>query len=177
MRPLLIFLAFYSNAIFAQDSLYSIAVNNSSGSYVPLSNYKGYKIIACSISSDNLKKSKTLKYWDSLQKANPNTRIILMPAGDLGASPDTASVLSLQKQSGKNIMITNITQSKKDKGGSQNALLQWLTHSSKNHHFDADVETDGQLYVISESGVLYAVLSNAVSQKTINEVLKQTNIK
>ena len=55
--------------------------------------------------------------------------------------------------------------------------MQWLTHAGQNIHFDADVTTDNQLYIISESGILYAVLEKGVPPGVIDQLLKQEDVK
>ena len=58
----------------------------------------------------------------------------------------------------------------------QNALMKWLTNSSENNRFDAEVSTDNQLYVISESGILYAILEKGAPLKVLETVLGQKDI-
>lgn len=163
----------YSNELFSQSSIYDLALTTLSGQTISLSDYKGRKILIASVIPDSLQKSGILAYWDSLQAANPKIVLILIPANDFDNTPNSG----ILENASHNIVLSASAEVKKDKGINQNPIMQWLTHSGKNSHFNADVETDNQLFIISESGVLYAVLDKGVRQQAVDNVLKQTEVK
>ena len=125
------------------------------------------------ISSASLQQKTAINYWDSLQTANPKVVFILIPAMDITVNIDTSQKISLIQPKSAKVTLTNWVNVKKDKGSQQYPLLQWLTHLSQNGHFDSDVSSDNQIYVINEAGVLYAVLENGVSAKVLDDVIKQ----
>ena len=84
---------------------------------------------------------------------------------------------NIKNNTSDKLVLSGTVQVKKDKGNNQNPVMQWLTDGNKNSHFNADVETDQQIYVISESGVLYAVLEKGVLPSVIDQVLKQADVK
>jgi len=47
---------------------------------------------------------------------------------------------------------------RKINGTSQHPLLKWVTNKPENGHFEHDVDESGDLFVISETGRLFAVL-------------------
>ena len=173
MRLFLLLAVFYSNVLFSQSSIYDLSIITASGKNVSLSEYKDRKIVIAAVSSDILQKEGAFSYWDSLQTANPKIVLILIPASDFTGSGD--SVVA-ENPSG-DIVLSESTDVKKDNGSDQNPIMQWLTDPRKNSHFNADVETDSQLYFISESGVLYAVLNKGVEHEIVDGVLKQADVK
>ena len=176
MKYFLFFILLYSGQLFAQSSIYDQTVQSEKGKTISLSDYKGKKLLIAVVSTDNLKKKDAINYWDSLQTSNPGVVVFVIPADDISKDTDTTNNNTQQTSSDK-VTVTSIASAKKDKGSSQHPLMQWLTHVVKNSHFDADVETDIQLYVISESGLLYAVLEKGVRQQLIDDVLKQEDVK
>lgn len=177
MKYFFVFILFYSGQILAQSGIYGFDVQTDKGNTISLSAYKGKKMLIAVIGTDVLQKKDAISYLDSLQTSNPKVAVIVIPANDVNDTlANAATVNTLQTASDK-VIVAGIVAARKDKASNQNPLLQWLTHADKNGHFNADVETDNQLYLISESGVLYAVLGKGLSCKAVNEVLKQADIK
>jgi hypothetical protein len=86
-------------------------------------------------------------------------------------------MVSLKTKSPKEFLVSDSGGVKKDKGERQHPLVRWLTDIKQNQYFDGDVESDLQLYVISESGVLYAIMAKGVRMAVLNEVLHADDIK
>ena len=177
MRLIFFLAIFYSVPALSQSSIYELDIQTITGETVSFKAYKGQKILIASVSTDNLQKKGALVFWDSLKAANPKTAMILMAAGDMGTAVDSAALNNIKNNTSDKLVLSGTVQVKKDKGNNQNPVMQWLTDGNKNSHFNADVETDQQIYVISESGVLYAVLGKGVSPSVIDQVLKQNDVK
>jgi glutathione peroxidase len=177
MKFLLIICLFYTTSAMSQSSVYNLALQTATGKAISLSNYKGQKILIASVSQDNLDKKAAFYFWDSLQKVNPKVVIIIIPANDFGTDTDSVLKLSIISAAPANIVLASAANVKKDKGQNQNSIMRWLTTGSENSHFDQEVNSDYQIYVISESGVLYAVLEKGVPLSVIDEVLKQDDVK
>lgn len=172
MRLFLLSFIFYANALFSQSSIYDLSITTAAGQNLSLSEYKGSKMVIAAVSPDSLQKESVLNYWDSLQTANPTVIFILVPANDFASPGDT---VVLENPSG-DIVLSEGADVKKDNGSNQSPLMQWLTDPAKNSHFNADVRTDNQLYFISETGVLYAVLEKGVEQQVVDNILKQDEV-
>ena len=175
MKPLFIFLLFYAAQSLGQQKVYDISLPSVDGARINMSVFKSKKILVTALSADNLLKHK--KAWlDSLQQRFPNLVIIAVPATDMegGANEEAlSSVKSLENR----FIVAGASSVRKSSGEDQHALMRWLTDVKANRHFDIDAATDGHLYVISESGVLYAVLDNSVSNKALDEILRQDDVK
>lgn len=177
MKFFFLLVIFYSGHVLAQSSFYKMSIESINGKTIQLSDFKGKKIVIASVSPDRLKNG-GLMYLDSLQLAYPNVAIIVVPANDFGGQNDASIISDIRNTSSSlHVMMTAECGVKKDNGSKQNSLLKWLTNASSNVHFNDDVETDDQLFVISESGILYAVLVNEFPDNVIKNVLTQVDIK
>jgi glutathione peroxidase len=159
-----------------QTSIYDIRIQTLEGKIISMSAFKGKKIMIAALSPDNMQ-SGSLDFLDSLQKAHPSITIIAVPALDFGGQQNVEILSSLKTITTQNIIITASAQVKKTAGVQQDHLLYWLTHSSENSHFDAEVVTDDQLYIISESGILYSVMEKGTKPDIIDQALKLGDIK
>lgn len=176
MKLFLLFVIFYSGQLMAQIRVYDIRIQAIDGKTISMASFKGKKIIVASVSPDNLQKSE-LGFLDSLQVKNPSVTVIAVPATDFMGTDDPLKIDGIKKTGSLHIIVAAADGVKKANGTKQNKLLQWLTSSSQNTHFDADVQTDNQLYIISETGVLYAVLAKGASAAFITQLIKQADVK
>jgi glutathione peroxidase len=176
MKLLLLIIILYSGQLKAQNRVYDISIPEINGKTINMADYKGKKIMVAAVSPDNLQNGQLL-YLDSIQIRNPSLIIIAIPATDFRGANDSLAIEALKKSTMLHIIVAAAEGVKKVNAGKQNRLLYWLTNSSMNTHFNADVQTDNQLYVISESGVLYAVLEKGVSATVISQLLKQADLK
>ncbi|MBZ5858562.1 hypothetical protein [Flavihumibacter profundi] len=177
MKYILVLLLFYSGQAISQTKVYDITIQGTNGNSINISSFKGKKILVASISPSNLKNGQ-LNFLDSLQLSHPDVYIIAIPASDFEASNSTSDLVDSIKRVGiYHFIITNGGYVKKDKGINQYQLMKWLTNDTDNTHFNSDVNTDDQLYFISESGILYAVLEKGAQLDLIDALLKQQDIK
>jgi glutathione peroxidase len=176
MKLFLLAMFFYAGDLLAQSQVYDITIPKIDGTSVSLSSYKGKKIVVLSVSPGNIQNG-TLAVLDSLQAANPSFVVIAVPATDFAGNDDSLKIDAIKKNSPRHVIVAAADAVKKSNGAKQNRLLQWLTNSSQNTHFDADVTTDVQLYLISESGILFAVLEKGTPTSLIVQLLKQADVK
>ncbi len=176
MKYLLILLFFITGRSFSQTSLFDIQLQSLDGNLIQMKDYKGKKIVV-SVVSPVILQSYLLAFLDSLQLSNPSVIVIAVPATDFRGIDDSLKIEALKENNTSHIIVAAAGKVKKSNGIKQNRLLQWLTNSSQNNHFDADVTTDAQLYIISESGVLYSVLEKETPVSLINQLLKQPDVK
>ena len=118
-----------------------------------------------------------MNFLDSVQVANPQAVTIIVPAEDFSSSTITGLLTTIKNTASPRLIVMASAKVKKSKKAEQNELMKWLTDTAHNRHFNAEVKTDDQLYIISESGILYCVLEKGVSQNTLNGILKQADIK
>lgn len=177
MKFFFLLILFYSGRLLAQSSIYNVSIESINGKTILLSEFRGEKIVIATVSPDRLKNG-GLSYLDSLQIAYPSVTILVVPADDFGGLNDSLIITDIKKNiSSLHVTIAAECAVKKDKGFRQNPLLKWLTNVAANSHFNDDVETDDQLFIISESGILYAVLVNEFSGSVIKNVLSQPDVK
>lgn len=176
MRFLFLIIIMIPVRLMAQSSLYDISIKAMNGRNISMADFKGKKIIVASVSAENLKNGQ-LAYLDSLQLYNPSIVVIAVPAADYRGANDSLSLDEVKKNSSLRIIVAAAEAVKKSNGNKQNRLLSWLTSVSANTHFDLDVTTDNQLYVISESGVLFAVMEKGASPTLINQLLASEDVK
>lgn len=176
MKLFLLAMIFYSGDLLAQSQVYNISMRAIDGTSFSMSSYKGKKIVVLSVSPDNIKNGQ-LAVLDSLQVANPTFVVIAIPATDFKGSNDSIKIDAIKNNNPWHVIVTAADVVKKSNGTKQNRLLQWLTNSSQNTHFDADVTTDVQMYFISESGVLFGVLEKGAPTSLISQLLTQPDVK
>jgi hypothetical protein len=164
-----------SYSVTAQKSIYEISMQTIDSVSFSMSVFKGKKIIIATSSPEALH-SGGLKYYDSLQKAFPDTKVIVIPAEDLNGIMNREFSLALKNTLQRRVTICMLTSAKKSAARNQNNLMKWLTSVNDNKHFDLDVR-DEPIYVISECGALYALLDRNVTAKQWQEVLSIENLK
>ena len=176
MQYFFIFLILLSGSVFGQNNLYERHVATADGQALNMADFKGSKILVAAVSPQRLEKGRMV-FLDSLQQAFPKVKMIVIPAQDFDEEKQADRVVAaLQSRSDKEAVLASAAWVKKTASG-QHALMQWLTNAEYNKHFNTEVNTDEQIYVISESGILYAKLEKGVPLKVIEEVLRQEDVK
>jgi glutathione peroxidase len=142
-----------------QSNLYEISFEGLDNNQINMLDYKGKKIII--VECDAAKPDrKQLLALDTLYK-NDSSRLVVIaiPVSDFGSNPSKAEIKKLWQDTLKlSYVITKISKAKKTNGSAQHKVLRWLTGKDQNNHFDTDVDNDGELFVISEQGRLFACL-------------------
>ena len=77
--------------------------------------------------------------------------------------PDKSLISLLRDTIKVNYPIASVSKALKKQDKEHHILLKWLTSKSMNGHFDEDVEGDSQMFIISETGILYAVVKQKIS--------------
>lgn len=152
---LLMFFLFTLSKINAQ-AIYSIDVKNIDGDTLNLTNYTGKKIMfmVLPVTAD----SNYLQFINFVETNDSTVQVIgVLSLEDGFQLSMTDSVKNLYAS--HNIVLTEGMNIRKSSGGSQSALMQWLTDKNKNHHFDNDALGIGHKFFVNETGRLYAVIS------------------
>lgn len=160
----------------AQKTIYDHSVIDTDGKSISLGDFSGSKILIAAVNYDELSSTTGFIFWDSLQKVFPDLKIVLMPAIDMNA--DSNKILSVNTSFllNEKMTISSPQKVKQDEGADQNDVMDWLTDVDNNFHFQTDVKSDRSMFVISESGVLYAILDKGSPLDLISQVLQQKDI-
>lgn len=109
---------------------------------------------------------------DVQQKYRDRLVVIVIPVNDLSSSAKAVDAGRWQAISGS-YEVSTLSAGKKSGGKAQHPLLRWVTNLSENRHFNHDIKEGVYLFVISETGRLFAVLkrSGSIEQNTLQRIL------
>ena len=155
-----------------QSSIYDVQIVSIQNSNISISSFANKKILVTTINCENPNTSQ-LQFLDSLQNADTSVRVIAVPALDFGGTENNAALISLSNSLGLDFVITKATYTQKSAGANQHSLFKWLTDVNENNHFNSDVESVGQMFIVSKTGTLYSVLGNNVPANILNQILNQ----
>lgn len=164
-----------SGRLAAQSDIYALKIQTVNGKNISLADFRGKKIIIVVGSVDVLQKNTAL-YTDSLARKYSNAFVLVVPATDHTSGSVEQKLHTLNKNYPANVFLSRPVKVRKDNGIEQSDFLKWLTHNTENGHFNADA-TSEHTYIISESGILYAVLEGRVSDSVFNKLLSQPDVK
>jgi glutathione peroxidase-family protein len=163
MKQFIVFLfVFFVTHCFGQDSsnVHSIHFNGIDNSDIDMSIYKGRQILVVQFSALNPNRTQLISL-DSLYKSRRESlQVIGIPVNDSDADIKKNSVVKLLRDTLKlSFVISDISKAKKRADNNQHSLLKWISHVDLNKHFDYDIEDGDQMYMISKTGILYALLA------------------
>lgn len=159
-----------------ESSLYQLKLTGLDNREFYLARFMGKKIIIVAFDAGN-PDVRQLQSLDTLyRKQSQRLVVVAVPVQDFHQPLPEKDLLRILQDSMKlSYPITKVCKAKKDVAGNQQAIFQWLTDKGSNRHFNAPVEEDGQVFVISETGVLYATLrkNSLPTGKEMSEVLSR----
>lgn len=159
-----------------EKDIYALHCKSLDKEDINMSSCKGRKILIVEFNAANPDR-KQLRALDTLfRQIRTYLAVVAIPVEDFGkAMPEKNLVKLLRDSLGLDYPIAAISKAKKNTGADQHTLLQWLTDKANNQHFDTDVEEEGQMYVVSETGVLYACIKKSISPtgKILKDLLGQ----
>lgn len=156
--------------VFIDNGFYQLKFESLDGSTINTSSFKGKKVLIAVISSDAKAKSQ-VQFLDSVQETNSAIQVIIVPTDEFGADVRKNSLKSTIHS--RNLLVAAPLKIKSKTTSFQHPLFEWLTQSKKNMHFDNEVGSEGQVYLVSAQGTLYAVLPGHVPREVINKVINQ----
>jgi glutathione peroxidase-family protein len=178
MKLIFLFALIFSVPAIAQESIYDLNVQTAYGGELSLNYYREQKIAIASVSVDMLRRKGPLEFWDSLKTAYPKVVFIMIPASDMDTlTNDSIAMEEIKSNASKKFVLSGAEKVKKDKGEEQNPVMQWLTDAKKNQRSNMEVESEFQIYVVSESGILYSVLTKGTPLWVLKSVLEQPDVK
>lgn len=183
MKPIVTLITISLMLSFRQsDGLYGIALKNIDGNNIPLSQYRGKKLlfILLSLSAQDT----TISFNDiaRLQTRYQSSLVVIgIPAVEAGYKTENAGKLKMTyRDAGANFIIAEGM--KVTKGTGQSPLFQWLTNKDLNRHFDHDARRVGSKFFVDEEGELYAVmgpelgLTNPLMDRILARASKKGNL-
>ncbi len=145
-------------------SLYQLQLNDVDGGLISMSSFKGKKIIVAEYDASKPDRNQLLAL-DTLYKKNKNNlTVIAVPVTDFGSTASEGDIKKLWKDTLQlSYVITKVSKVKKSNGNSQHKLFRWITNKTENGHFDYDVDNDGEMFMISETGALFAFIHKKIN--------------
>lgn len=178
MKLLILFLlALVPGLLHAQSSFYDLSVVSFSGKVVNMSSYKGKKVLIIVASPAALRAKTASRYLGKIQSTFPKLSVLVLPAGDIAKDSSAFGYEPSQEPQLSSTIFSTLAIAGKNKEAQQHPLIRWLTRSDNNRHFDLDITSDEQFFVISESGVLYAALGKGVPNEVLKTVLEAEDVK
>ncbi len=160
-----IFLYLYPAALLLgqeASSFYQLSVPvRDSGRSVNMVACQGKKVLVAVCDAFNPDTQLLGQLDDLQQKYLDRLMVIVIPVNDLTPSSKAVDANRWQGIPG-NYQVSGVSAGKKSSGSAQHPLLRWATNQNENRHFDHDIKEDGYLFVISETGRLFAVLKTSM---------------
>ena len=140
------------------QGFYGFSYTALNGSTTSTSAFAGKRVIIFAFAGGHPDTS-MLRYMDSVYiQRQDSIAVIAFPALDLDSTVTTSGLTNLWASMHLHMNVAQPVAVQKSSGTNQIPLFQWLTTMDQNTHFGRDVESDGQLFVISKKGSLYAVI-------------------
>lgn len=160
--------------LFSQNDVYSISFKDINNKKVTLGALNGKKTIVVIVDAYN-PDQKQLRSLDTLCNVNSNVKVVVVPVTDFSPGASTAALSAAFNQLHNPFIVSGPGKGKKGGGENQHPLLKWLTHKQHNQHMDIDIEEAGQMYVINEKGVVYAMMKRKIQPTgaTMKKILNQ----
>jgi len=159
-------------SFFDESGIYSIRITKFDGTTISLSDYSGRKILITALDPSGNSKP-LLKLIDSVNATFPGLISIAVPSYEYGGTAADSLVRNITGSDKYKAIITIPEYVTKSSNSIQHGLFKWLTNVKENGHFDSDVRGSGQIFIINETGVLYAVLDRGASFADISYALNQ----
>jgi glutathione peroxidase len=181
MAKTLFLLACLSTYLFPPGKdLYKLTFKSLDGGIIHMSDFKGKQVMIATFDFSDPDRM-FLKSLDSLYASRRSgLEIIAVPVQDFKPGGTTAELKAiLRDELNLRFTIAEPGFGKKNKGTNQHGLLQWTTDKDANTHFDDDIKRDGEIFIISASGNLYAKLNKDISPtgRTMQRILDNLPIR
>jgi len=146
------------------SGIYQLQFKNIEGNNIDMSSYKGKQIILYEFNAANPDRDQMIEL-DSLFKSKSNLMVIAIPVKDFsGTSVSIASLNALLKDSLQlSYPVADLSMAGKTAAAQQHTLLDWVTHVEKNEHFNDDIDDEGYMFVISNTGILYSIMKKEIN--------------
>jgi glutathione peroxidase-family protein len=173
MKKILITLLLPLSLLSPGSSFYSLSYTRIDGTVIPFSTLQGKKVVL--LAFDGIRTDwGLLRAVDSLQKLRPDSlAVIAFPALDFDTGVNVSYLQHIHDSLGLGLPLAAPGYVQRRAGQGQQSVFQWLTTMSQNTHFNRDVEADGQLFIVSGKGTLYAVIQKLAFSMVFPAALRQ----
>jgi glutathione peroxidase-family protein len=151
-------------------SFYEIKVTGMDGKTFSTEQFRG-RNIAIGVVDGKSPDPNFVRFLDSLQAANSDLQVIIIPANDLTKGAYTEAAKSAYKAAKSSFLVlkpSGVLIESKDRS----ELVQWLTTVDKNGHFQIDLVSANALFVLSKEGELKSVFAGGFPEKALMEALQ-----
>jgi glutathione peroxidase-family protein len=155
--------------------LYDISIELIDGKTIQMDSYKDSKIVILTFNPAKPDENQ-FTYLDSLQKNNKSLRVLAIPSLNMGSTVSISSLQEFKKKLKLEMDMAKPANTAKSTATGQHKLYKWLTNVTENSHFNNDALETGQLFIVSEKGTLYAVLSAQVPREVLLDVIKSVPV-
>ena len=169
MKNLVVFLMLTLSGGFT--GIYSISFQTADGKLLNMSSFKGTRVLV-SVCNAKATDEQYLRYLNGLQNKVKNLQVIVIPGLEFQGQGELSMANSMKQSEKMKLIVAQPSWAGRVSGDKQHPLLKWLTNADLNGHFDVDVKTTEQLFVVDEKGSLVGVFDSRVSEDVIVRMLK-----
>lgn len=173
MKLIIISFAILLSAFTMPTDIYKTKVQALDGTNISFSDFKGKKILIAEFNAQSPDRS-FLSYLEWLKNSSKDLIVIAVPAIDFSSDKvKPEALVGLQSMLRLSYLILQPQEVKKKNASKQSALFKWLTYNDENGHFNEDVSGEGEVYLISEKGTLYALLKAGTPKALVTELSRE----
>lgn len=154
------------------DDVYNVSFPDVSGKTISMKSFRGKKVMVVVINAKSPDIG-YLRYLSQLQSKSDAYQIIAIPSLEFGGTVDPARISELRAKEKLTFLLAQPSELKKSARSKQHPLMAWITSKDRNQHFDEDVDVTEKIFIINESGVLYAILDKTAAPDVISNTLSQ----
>jgi glutathione peroxidase-family protein len=163
MKILVLFIYAITSMLLSRDSFYDLEFRGLNGDTIRMRDFAGKKLIVNIVRSSEPEPERLLTLKNIYFNAKGTVDVLLIPVTDFDLNPEHASLKSLLTDSLElPFKIAAFSKGKRSAGDTQHLLIKWLNDKSQNKHFDDEIQDEPRMFVISESGVLFADLKGPI---------------
>ncbi len=152
-------------------NFFTLSFTKLDGTTVSTSDYTGKKVIVFAFNGAHPDLN-LLIAMDSIQRAYPDSlQVLAFPALELDSSANSQTVGNLVDSLGLQLVVGSPALVKISSGAGQIPLFTWLTSVQGNGHFDRDMEEEGMLFIVNNTGNLYSILNRGLYRAILPSVL------
>lgn len=171
MKVLFLCLTIFAGSHCLFGNFYQFTLPAADDTIINTSDYEGKKVLIAVVGA-NSSGDTLVHFLDSVQASRTDLQVIAVPTGDFGSSTLADSLTALMQNTA--IVFTKPVGVIPNSDAQQHPLFRWLTQAAENGHFNAEVEGEGQMYIVGPQGSLVAVCSKYTERPVLLSLLDQS---
>jgi glutathione peroxidase len=169
MKNIVILLLLSASGVLS--GIYDISFAAADGKVLNMSQFKGTRILV-SVCNAKSTDEQYLRYLNGLQTKVKNLQVIVIPGLEFQGQGELSRANSMKLSEKMRLIVGQPSWVSRMSGEKQHPLLSWLTNDEMNGHFDVDVSSTEQLFVVNDKGDLVGVFDSRVSEDILMRILK-----